>query len=764
MPPRRRPSTPRVGRIATSSVKGTPVSRSNRVHVCSAANRFTPARESFSTDAILITLSWALLNLPFLLGHAYIPWDSAAEFFPQAQFVASAVRDGQAPWWNPFLHGGQPVLGDPQGMIFTPQVLVGIIAGTHFSLYLFDMTSLCMELVGGIALARYARTYSDTRTLPILGAVVFIAGGVATSRLQHVPQIVSYSLLPLQLLSLRAVCLRPTLLRTVPLACVLTTTVLNPNQVVFLSIFALLPFAGWHLCQSPRRAKAILALTGAGVIVVLAASPVLAAISEFMSLSNRTALDLAEFVVSSFPAFNLASVFLPGLYGVLSWQNGSWAPPTSPRTSCISDSFRGVVLLSSLFCLRRMPAITLLCLASLAVWFIFAMGTNAPLYPFLFHHMPVLSAFRRPADGGYFLNLFLALLVGSSRKFDPRRLDPPPVVAIAVIVLLAVFGTVLGHLVQYARHVGHMPDLLIVLHAFAWRFVIVAPVGLALMMLDHRSSRWLAGPLVIGLTIADLAYPGRAGSVFGTAARGSEVAQVYSGTLSSGTPLQLSIAFLQQNTNPADRMEALGGSLGASMPMAFRIQTTQGYDPLSLRSYNEAIGTQDLQNEAKQFTPGSPNYDSPDYRRLGLRFVLIHRYIAQHPQDFGGLGAAIAKIRAELSSSDWARLRPDAGGYEIWVLRNAMPRAVLDGSGQPCDLVSYGTTSLSVRCHAAAPERLVLGEVFAPGWLACVDGAPVTIEPYQGIFRSVMVPAGDSRIEFRYQPVPFLRTPSCEAS
>jgi len=81
------------------------------------------------------------------------------------------------------------VLGDPQGMIFTPQVLVGILAGPRFSPYLFDMTSLAIELCGGIALAHYVRTYSDTRTLPILGALVFIARGVSTSRLQHVPRI-----------------------------------------------------------------------------------------------------------------------------------------------------------------------------------------------------------------------------------------------------------------------------------------------------------------------------------------------------------------------------------------------------------------------------------------------------------------------------------------------------------------------------------------------------------------------------------------------
>ncbi len=74
-------------------------------------------------------------------------------------------------------------------MIFTPQVLVGILAGAHFNLYIFDIVSLTTELCGGVALARYARTYSDTRRCQYSGALVFVAGGVATSRLEHVTQI-----------------------------------------------------------------------------------------------------------------------------------------------------------------------------------------------------------------------------------------------------------------------------------------------------------------------------------------------------------------------------------------------------------------------------------------------------------------------------------------------------------------------------------------------------------------------------------------------
>jgi len=730
-------------------------------------------QDGFVIDALLIFLAWALVSFPFLSGHSFIPWDNADAFFPQARFVASAIRHDQAPWWNPYIFGGQPVLGDPQGMIFTPQVLVGILSGAHFNLYLFDFTSLAMELCGGIALARYARSYSNTRTLPILGALVFIAGGVATSRLQHASQIDSYSLLPLQLLALRAVCLQPTAWRTLLLTLVLTAGALNPNQVVFLSVFAFLPFLGLHLYQSAYRARALLTLAVAGIVVVLADLPVLSAIQEFLANSNRATMGIGESVGYSFPAFNIASIFLPGLYGVLSFQNGLWSPTDPSQDYLYIGVIPALICLSSLFFLSRISAISVLCWSSIVLWFTFAMGTNTPFYSILFHHVPGFSDFRRPADAAYFLNLFMALLIGSFRTPERPRFAPWPVSAVVAIIVMIAFGSVLALLSLYAQSVGHEHDLLIILRAVAWRLAIVVSIGLGFVSIGGRARSYLVAPLMIVLTIADLAYPGRAGAVFAPGWNAIELPTVYSGTLSWNTPrdpLEQTISFLQKNgiagPNPVYRMEAIGGSLGGSMPMAFRILTTQGYNPITLRAYREAVGAQYLQNEAKQFTAESPNYDSSDYRRLGLRYVLIQRDIAEHTDKFGPIGAAVAKIKAGFIASDWAQRLPYQGEYEIWQLSDALPRAALvnaDGTEQACDLVSYGTVSVSVRCLSGAPGLLVLGDTFAPGWRACVNNNPAPVEPYQSIFRSVAVPQGDSRVTFSYQPVPFLRNASCPA-
>jgi hypothetical protein len=726
------------------------------------------SRGGFVVDAGLIVLAWALVSVRFISGLSAIPWDSVDEFFPQTRFVVDSIRAGHAPWWNPYIYGGQPVLGDPQGMIFTPQVLVGLIAGPYFNHYIFDMTALVTVLCGGIALARYARPYADNRTLPILGALVFMAGGVATSRLQHVPQIVSYGLLPVQLLALRATCLRPTVFRTVLLVLVLLAGALNPNQVTYLSAFAFLPFLALHLHQSDRRIAAICALAVAATAVLLAVSPMLSAILEFVSISNRPVTDIGESVGASLHLYEIASIFLPGLFGIMTPLNGIWSPTDMTQDYLYIGVIPAAVLLSSLLFPRRRRAVVLLCWASIVAWYVFAMGMNTPLYPFLFHHLPGQSGFRRPADGVYLVNFFLALLVGVSCVPSRARLASWPML-VALLTLLTIIGAeLLARLALYAASRGHGSDLLIVLRAFSWRAVLVLAIVLAARWTDRRAVRWLAAPVLVGLTVLDLASAGRARSVFAPPVSGSDVLQAYSGNLTWTRPhnaLEATIDYLRQHgvtgVDPAWRMEALGGSLGGNMPAAFEILTTQGYDPLRLHSYDQAIGGQYLQNETKRFTPVAPGYDSPDYRRLGLRYVLIQSYIASHTANFGDFGAAIAKIRNEFIATGSGRLLDTNGVYEIWELRDPMPRATViaaDGTQQPCRIVDYGTVSLSVVCRAGADGgRLVLGDNDAPGWKACVNGQPVPVAPYQDIFRSVAVPPGDSRIDFRYQAVPFLR-------
>ena len=67
-------------------------------------------------------------------------------------------------------------------------------------------------------------------------------------------------------------------------------------------------------------------------------------------------------------------------------------------------------------------------------------------------------------------------------------------------------------------------------------------------------------------------------------------------------------------------------------------------------------------------------------------------------------------------------------------------------------LEAYHRNSVTLAIDAPRPGLVYAAESYAEGWTATVDGAPAIIHPANYAFRAIDVPAGPSRIEFRYWP------------
>ncbi len=709
--------------------------------------------------------------LPWLAGRRFVPWDSLYAFYPMSNFAVTSALAGQAPWWNPGMFGGQPMLGDPQSLLFTMHSIAGLIAGSAYNLPVFDAVTVLYPLAGAIALHAYARAEGGGRTGAIIGATVYMIGGVATSRLQHVPQIVSYGLMPVILLALRQICLRPTALVAAALAAVLLATLLNPNQVVFLSALALAPFALLHLARARHPGRALLAIAAAAGVACLAASPVLAAMGEFISLSNRASLPLQASAPSSLPFFDLLSFVLPGLYGSLSPDMRNWAPTDLTESFLYIGVIPAGIVCLALVSAPRLAPVPALSLSMAAFWFVFAMGLNAPLYPALFEHLPGATLFKRPADGAFALNLMLALVVGTIRL--PGR-SPPRWWSVALLTAAAALA--MRGLWRYASATGHLPDLAHALIGCGERCMVILP----LCFLWWRGRRSpgvgrrvpsLPGIGLAGVALADLLLGGRLGPLFAPSYGASADAQMYrGGALAPGAAaMRRQIDFLRAkfatNGIPPGRVEVLGGGAAATMPTVFGLSMIEGFDPIGLAGFASVVGHQNLQNNPKKFTAAAPSYAAPAYRRLGLRDILLNRAITANPSPFGAAGTAIAQVRGALAADSAAHLLPLDGPYEIWERTDAMPPAGLvfhtQGAAGTCHVTTYQNTVLHIACESTAPALLVLGEAYAPGWTGCVNGAPVPVVAYDTMFRAVEVPRGISDIAMLYQPVPFLRCARC---
>ena len=84
-------------------------------------------RRSLLTIALFF-LAWLVLAWPWLSGAVTIPYDAKALFQAELQFLANAIHQGQSPFWAPNVFGGMPQIADPQSLIFSPLVLLALLA------------------------------------------------------------------------------------------------------------------------------------------------------------------------------------------------------------------------------------------------------------------------------------------------------------------------------------------------------------------------------------------------------------------------------------------------------------------------------------------------------------------------------------------------------------------------------------------------------------------------------------------------------------
>ncbi|MDA1163391.1 MAG: YfhO family protein [Planctomycetota bacterium] len=68
------------------------------------------------------------------------------------------------------------------------------------------------------------------------------------------------------------------------------------------------------------------------------------------------------------------------------------------------------------------------------------------------------------------------------------------------------------------------------------------------------------------------------------------------------------------------------------------------------------------------------------------------------------------------------------------------------------ELISYRANSATVETDTDRPETVVMTDLYFPGWTVTIDGEPADGYRFEGMFRAVDVPAGQHTIEWSYHP------------
>jgi hypothetical protein len=742
----------------------------------------------------LFLLAWMALSWPWLSGAVTIPYDAKALFQAELQFLANAIHQGQSPFWSPNVFGGIPQIADPQSLIFSPILVLALLA-PHPSFHSLDVAMLVLLALAGLAVLMLFRDRGWHPAGGIVAALAFVFGASAAWRIQHIGQIESFVFFAITLWLLARALDRSSTPYGVAAGVAAALMLMQPDQVAFLAALFLAGFTVDHWLRQPsvrdafmRSFKPLAAATLAGVNII--AIPILLTVL-FAESSDRASFAYLEATRGSLHPASLLTMLVGGLfspdYAVPYW--GPYSVAWDPRRLFLSPN------MSQLYA-GALPVLAILALGigrglawtreirffSLAgvVLIVYALGRYTPLYHLIFE-LPGVSAFRRPADATFLIGGVIAVLGGYLVHRVASGTTPPlrrGHWAFAVTLILACFLAA----VIVAISAGHLRDALAPLaKAAAWTGA-AALVLCAVRYLPARSSAF-AALMVAPLMAADLAANN--GPNESTALPPARFDILDPDTKNETILLLKRLLSAPLPSDRRDRVELLGvGFEWPNAPMIHGFDHTLGYNPLRLAEVSDATGARDYiaGPDQRVFSPLFPSYRSPLADMLGLRYIVssvpIGRVDANlKPGDLRFLARTLEgnvyenprALPRVLFATNWLAADFDwlieTGNWPDFDPRRtvlleaepgaepAPPRSAAECPRTVARLLHYENTVVVIDADSVCGGYVVLNDVWQQWWTVTVDGKPADILRANVLFRAVEVTPGRHTVRFQFKPI-----------
>jgi hypothetical protein len=135
----------------------------------------------------------------------HIPYDIQGFHLPLITYIARSVREGVAPFWNPFPYCGVPIHADSQAQLFYPfnwiAILLGNVSHGRNLYYWVEWLVPLHMMIAGLLTFALLRHLGLRTPSAFLGAGIYQLGGFFASQAQHLGVICTAAWLPLVVLS-----------------------------------------------------------------------------------------------------------------------------------------------------------------------------------------------------------------------------------------------------------------------------------------------------------------------------------------------------------------------------------------------------------------------------------------------------------------------------------------------------------------------------------------------------------------------------------
>lgn len=744
-------------------------------------------RQPWRIAALTLVVLWLALAWPWLSGAVTVPWDARAHFHAQIVFLANSIHRGESPFWVPYIFAGHPQIADPQSMIFSPAHLLLAIVNPDPSMRAVDTASFLGVLFGAFGVLGFARDRRWHVAAGLVAALAFAFGGSAGWRIQHTGQIFSMIYLPWALWMLERA-LRLGSVRYGALAGLFAALVaLDPDQVAFLTlvVLALYIAAYWLTGRGAiERFRAtwlpVLAMGVVGLAIV--AIPTLMVL-HFAGMSNRPHFSIADAEMGSLHPSSLLTFIIANLFGTIGPAEDYWGAP-SVHWPYIVSLF--IARNMANFYIGLLPAIGILCWLSsrealdrrfvvltitFLVMILYALGKYTPFFGVLYHVLPGVALFRRPADSLFLVGSLGALLAGFglNRFLTTERIGRLfPIMAGGFVLLTFVCG--IGMAIWLGQFQKSAMDI-----GIAAAFVAASVLGLVIAR-SHAARKPVLVSTGLALLLAlDFGWNLRPNDSTGLPPK---IYEVLNRNSQNAILAELKQRVVTNETR-RDRVELTG--LGFEWPnlgLIHGLENTLGYNPLRLRHFSLATGAGDTVAgyDQHRFAPLFPSYRSPFANLMGLRFIalpvpierldarlrnnplpLVARtadsYIYENPD---ALPRVMIAPKAEITDQDkllqfgnW----PGTDFASTAYIEKTTQDLPGEGAGGTARIRDYRNTDIAIETNTPRGGVLLLNDVWHPWWFAEADGRDVPVLRANAAFRAVILPPGTRELRFRFQPM-----------
>jgi len=748
--------------------------------------------ETGAVFVVLVSITGFCQELVF---NSEVPFyrDLTNYFYPLRYSLWNSFRVGELGLWNRHFAQGFPALASFQIGVFYPPHWVLLILPFYESI---RVLFICHFLLAGFGTYVLLRSWNYSRDLAIVGALLFSLGGMVVSLTNLLNHFQSAVWLPWLLVSWERLLVSQRWRSFVGFSLVAAMQFLAGSpEIAALSMFLAL-VKGLTFRQSETQASwsRIFGLAIAGNMLMLSLTMIqILPTVELISESRRGhSIPASESFMWSLEPISLLNLFLPDSevdrsigVGIIYYFGRKIPLFLTMYLGLIS--LYGIALWIYYGTRREKVVLSFLALMSLVL----ALGNNTLVYPFLLQHIPSLSAIRFPEK--FFFIAYAVLILISINGLRSFLMDDSMRIRGAILILsgICLGWTCLYLYLNFRSEIlsnfilaGHgdaafskgISGLTVAVLTNLQRQVILSfgIVGLLFLIKADKIGRGLFSTLLIALVYVDLTW---AHSSFLFPMNPSrllswpsiiEPAHTHQTRLFYYPSLKdLHPAYFTVRGQPTFE-QAVALSFQNYLPnvgTVSGIDYFQEIDALGRRGYSDFLRVANgLTWERQIKLLGIFNvkylvsfYDLPEtdirlVRRFPQYFSWLYELKSVVPRTYLVKKFTIDKdpvsVLRRLSDSRFNPLEEVVLDSEV----SLPPSGAFVGKAE---IQRYDDNDVQIVAAANGESILVLTDSFYPGWKAYVDGQDSAIFRANHFYRAVRIPAGEHKVEFRYEPWSF---------